>query len=153
MPLALRDFGAPPSYEYESPQPKLKFSHAKAGGRTKKQALSCFFCRERKIACGRPDEGSTDQSCKLVAFYLRFSLSLCTDDVCVTASAHVARSSANTRRCRTAGSTRASRARRARRIWGTKRPRRDRREPVSPFLLRCVADVLISCVLSFPCLK
>ncbi|KAJ7104338.1 hypothetical protein B0H15DRAFT_21227 [Mycena belliarum] len=35
--------------------PKLKFSHAKAGGRTKKQALSCFFCRERKIACGRPE--------------------------------------------------------------------------------------------------
>ncbi|KAJ7136786.1 hypothetical protein C8R44DRAFT_362779 [Mycena epipterygia] len=38
-------------------QPRLKFSHAKAGGRTKKQALSCFFCRERKIACGRPEEG------------------------------------------------------------------------------------------------
>ncbi|KAJ7645146.1 hypothetical protein DFH06DRAFT_595081 [Mycena polygramma] len=38
--------------------PRLKFSHAKAGGRTKKQALSCYFCRERKIACGRPEEGS-----------------------------------------------------------------------------------------------
>ncbi|KAJ7636496.1 hypothetical protein FB45DRAFT_906709 [Roridomyces roridus] len=41
-------------------QQTLKFSHAnssKAGGRTKKQALSCFFCRERKIACGRPEGG------------------------------------------------------------------------------------------------
>ncbi|KAJ7104339.1 hypothetical protein B0H15DRAFT_809546 [Mycena belliarum] len=37
--------------------PKIKFSHAKAGGRAKKQALSCFFCRERKIACGKPEEG------------------------------------------------------------------------------------------------
>ncbi|KAJ6533076.1 hypothetical protein B0H19DRAFT_965158, partial [Mycena capillaripes] len=24
----------------------------------KKQALSCYFCRERKIACGRPDDGT-----------------------------------------------------------------------------------------------
>ncbi|KAJ7655932.1 hypothetical protein B0H17DRAFT_956212 [Mycena rosella] len=48
-------------------QPKLKFSHAKAGGRTKKQALSCFFCRERKIACGRPEEGITDPTCNQCA--------------------------------------------------------------------------------------
>ncbi|KAJ7191952.1 hypothetical protein GGX14DRAFT_578539 [Mycena pura] len=47
--------------------PKLKFSHAKAGGRTKKQALSCFFCRERKIACGRPEDGSTDRRCNQCA--------------------------------------------------------------------------------------
>ncbi|KAJ7887020.1 hypothetical protein B0H14DRAFT_1285135 [Mycena olivaceomarginata] len=51
-------------------QPRLKFSHAKAGGRTKKQALSCYFCRERKIACGRPDEGSGDETCKCVVFLL-----------------------------------------------------------------------------------
>ncbi|KAJ7275782.1 hypothetical protein C8J57DRAFT_226666 [Mycena rebaudengoi] len=57
-PHALPDYAAPP---------KLKFSHAKAGGRTKKQALSCFFCRERKIACGRPDEGSPDQRCNQCA--------------------------------------------------------------------------------------
>ncbi|KAJ7843652.1 hypothetical protein B0H14DRAFT_3688939 [Mycena olivaceomarginata] len=48
-------------------QPRLKFSHAKAGGRTKKQALSCYFCRERKIACGRPDEGSGDGTCNQCA--------------------------------------------------------------------------------------
>ncbi|KAF8145352.1 hypothetical protein K438DRAFT_1630230 [Mycena galopus ATCC 62051] len=48
-------------------QPRLKFSHAKAGGRTKKQALSCYFCRERKIACGRPDEGSLDGTCNQCA--------------------------------------------------------------------------------------
>jgi hypothetical protein len=30
----------------------------------KKQALACLFCRERKIACGRPDPESDDQTCK-----------------------------------------------------------------------------------------
>jgi hypothetical protein len=30
----------------------------------KKQGLSCFFCRKRKIACGRPDPESEDQTCK-----------------------------------------------------------------------------------------
>ncbi|KAJ6489864.1 hypothetical protein C8R45DRAFT_199321 [Mycena sanguinolenta] len=52
---------------YDMAQPRLKFSHAKAGGRTKKQALSCYFCRERKIACGRPDEGSPDGTCNQCA--------------------------------------------------------------------------------------
>ncbi|KAJ6533364.1 hypothetical protein B0H10DRAFT_1935444, partial [Mycena sp. CBHHK59/15] len=33
----------------------------------KKQALSCFFCRERKIACGRPEEGSPDGRCNQCA--------------------------------------------------------------------------------------
>ncbi|KAJ7785160.1 hypothetical protein DFH07DRAFT_717930, partial [Mycena maculata] len=33
----------------------------------KKQALSCFFCRERKIACGRPEEGSKDTTCNQCA--------------------------------------------------------------------------------------
>ncbi|KAJ7765347.1 hypothetical protein B0H16DRAFT_1525339 [Mycena metata] len=52
---------------YDVTQPRLKFSHAKAGGRTKKQALSCYFCRERKIACGRPDESNHDQTCNQCA--------------------------------------------------------------------------------------
>jgi hypothetical protein len=30
----------------------------------KKQALACLFCRERKIACGRPDPENVDQTCK-----------------------------------------------------------------------------------------
>ncbi|KIL57414.1 hypothetical protein M378DRAFT_87984 [Amanita muscaria Koide BX008] len=30
----------------------------------KKQNLACLFCRDRKIACGRPAEGSLDQTCK-----------------------------------------------------------------------------------------
>ena len=30
----------------------------------KKQTLACLFCRERKIACGRPAEGSPDHTCK-----------------------------------------------------------------------------------------
>ncbi|KAJ7635376.1 hypothetical protein FB45DRAFT_865896 [Roridomyces roridus] len=51
-----------PAYKFYStllPAQPLKFSHsnAKAEGRGKKQALSCYFCRERKIACGRPEGG------------------------------------------------------------------------------------------------
>ncbi|KAJ7636497.1 hypothetical protein FB45DRAFT_1001573 [Roridomyces roridus] len=51
-----------PAYKFYStllPTQPLKFSHAnaKAEGRGKKQALSCYFCRERKIACGRPEGG------------------------------------------------------------------------------------------------
>src|SRR5215471_12178129 len=32
----------------------------------KKQALACLFCRERKIACGRPSLDNPDQTCKYV---------------------------------------------------------------------------------------
>jgi hypothetical protein len=34
------------------------------GSELKKQNLACLFCRERKIACGRPAEGSLDPTCK-----------------------------------------------------------------------------------------
>lgn len=37
---------------------------AKKPGEQKKQALACLFCRERKIACGRPPAHSPDQTCK-----------------------------------------------------------------------------------------
>ncbi|KAL0946280.1 hypothetical protein HGRIS_012531 [Hohenbuehelia grisea] len=33
----------------------------------KKQSLACLFCRERKIACGRPAEGSKDPTCNQCA--------------------------------------------------------------------------------------
>ncbi|KAI9461449.1 hypothetical protein HD554DRAFT_2291475 [Boletus coccyginus] len=36
---------------------------AKKPGEQKKQALACLFCRERKIACGRPPAHSPDQTC------------------------------------------------------------------------------------------
>lgn len=36
----------------------------KKPGEQKKQALACLFCRERKIACGRPPAHSPDQTCK-----------------------------------------------------------------------------------------
>ncbi|KAF7360717.1 hypothetical protein MVEN_00803600 [Mycena venus] len=50
--------GSGVAYDLAQAQPRLKFSHAKAGGRTKKQALSCYFCRERKIAyVGGPMKG------------------------------------------------------------------------------------------------
>ena len=36
----------------------------RAGSERKKQNLACLFCREHKIACGRPPEGSDDPACK-----------------------------------------------------------------------------------------
>lgn len=39
----------------------------KKGGEQKKQALACLFCRERKIACGRPSAHSQDQTCNQCA--------------------------------------------------------------------------------------
>ncbi|KAF9245328.1 hypothetical protein BU15DRAFT_71078 [Melanogaster broomeanus] len=40
---------------------------AKKAGEQKKQALACLFCRERKIACGRPPAHSPDQTCNQCA--------------------------------------------------------------------------------------
>ncbi|KAF7316567.1 Zn(2)-C6 fungal-type domain-containing protein [Mycena indigotica] len=52
-------------------EPELRFAYAArpgpGGARAKKQALSCFFCRERKIACGRPDDGTIDGRCNQCA--------------------------------------------------------------------------------------
>ncbi|KAF7360734.1 Zn(2)-C6 fungal-type domain-containing protein [Mycena venus] len=50
------------AYDMAVAQPRLKFAYttAKAGGRTKKQPLSCYFCRERKIACTRPEGEGAD---------------------------------------------------------------------------------------------
>ncbi|KAG9312890.1 hypothetical protein JVU11DRAFT_6323 [Chiua virens] len=39
----------------------------KKPGEQKKQALACLFCRERKIACGRPSPHSPDQTCNQCA--------------------------------------------------------------------------------------
>lgn len=38
----------------------------KRGPLRRRPSLACFFCRERKIACGRPVEGSADPTCKCV---------------------------------------------------------------------------------------
>ncbi|KAJ6522475.1 hypothetical protein B0H19DRAFT_973461, partial [Mycena capillaripes] len=32
-------------------------------GRSKRQALACLFCRERKIACGRPAAAAGEKTC------------------------------------------------------------------------------------------
>ncbi|KAG8220857.1 hypothetical protein J3R82DRAFT_2351 [Butyriboletus roseoflavus] len=40
---------------------------AKKPGEQKKQALACLFCRERKIACGRPPAHNPDQTCNQCA--------------------------------------------------------------------------------------
>ncbi|KAF9001130.1 hypothetical protein BDQ17DRAFT_1244811 [Cyathus striatus] len=34
-----------------------------SGSEPKRLSLACLFCRERKIACGRPAAGSLDQRC------------------------------------------------------------------------------------------
>ncbi|KAF8145344.1 hypothetical protein K438DRAFT_1630281 [Mycena galopus ATCC 62051] len=48
-------------------QPRYIFARTKPvhSSQTKKQPLSCFFCRKRKIACVRNDdaEGRTDAPC------------------------------------------------------------------------------------------
>ncbi|TFK61772.1 hypothetical protein BDN72DRAFT_777883 [Pluteus cervinus] len=46
------------------PPPSLAIRRA---GEQKKQTLACLFCRERKIACGRPAEGSPDPTCNQCA--------------------------------------------------------------------------------------
>jgi hypothetical protein len=42
----------------------LKLPMARKSNVERKQTLACLFCRERKIACGRPPEGSPDDTCK-----------------------------------------------------------------------------------------
>jgi hypothetical protein len=38
--------------------------HPKNVKEPRKPSLACLFCRERKIGCGRPPEGSEDMTCK-----------------------------------------------------------------------------------------
>ncbi|KAJ8591807.1 hypothetical protein M405DRAFT_734410 [Rhizopogon salebrosus TDB-379] len=45
----------------------MKTSAPRKNGEQKKQALACLFCRERKIACGRPSAHSPDQTCNQCA--------------------------------------------------------------------------------------
>ncbi|KAJ6488448.1 hypothetical protein DFH09DRAFT_1209504 [Mycena vulgaris] len=47
--------------------PTLKFTEARKDGRSNRQALACFFCRKRKIACGGPSKASGDQTCNQCA--------------------------------------------------------------------------------------
>ena len=62
----------PISAKQKNPPPKRippPYGVGRAGGITssatgKKLGLACLFCRERKIACGRPSESSPDQTCK-----------------------------------------------------------------------------------------
>lgn len=51
-------------------QPTERRTQAKKSNEVKKMNLACLFCRERKIACGRPKDGSIDQTCKSVSVLL-----------------------------------------------------------------------------------
>ncbi|KIM68079.1 hypothetical protein SCLCIDRAFT_106570, partial [Scleroderma citrinum Foug A] len=52
----------PPTHPtWQNPDNPLLKSTKK--GSDKKQLLACLFCRERKIACGRPSANSPDQTC------------------------------------------------------------------------------------------
>jgi len=41
----------------------FRITTAKKAGEPKKPSLACLFCRQRKIACGRPAVGSKDHTC------------------------------------------------------------------------------------------
>ncbi|KAJ7811269.1 hypothetical protein B0H14DRAFT_2860317 [Mycena olivaceomarginata] len=67
-PLSLPAHELDPIFEQRTaPQPRppgtLKFTEARKDGRSKRQELACLFCRERKIACGRPPKKSGEQTC------------------------------------------------------------------------------------------
>ncbi|KAG6335804.1 hypothetical protein ID866_3282 [Astraeus odoratus] len=49
------------------PNPDDPSKATKKAGEQKKQALACLFCRERKIACGRPSAHNPDQTCNQCA--------------------------------------------------------------------------------------
>ncbi|KAG7442437.1 uncharacterized protein BT62DRAFT_905954 [Guyanagaster necrorhizus] len=42
-------------------------STGSCGSPNKSSNLACFFCRGRKIACGKPIEGSADMTCNQCA--------------------------------------------------------------------------------------
>jgi len=46
------------------PNRSAKLHAVKKSNTDGKQTLACLFCRERKIACGRPAGGSADSPCK-----------------------------------------------------------------------------------------
>ncbi|KAF5373487.1 hypothetical protein D9615_009425 [Tricholomella constricta] len=62
-----------PASSYGPPTPPTPPTHTsrfhslpplpEARARPRPPNLACYFCRERKIACGRPAEGSLDQTC------------------------------------------------------------------------------------------
>ena len=63
---SMRAMTRPPSYPGSS-QLVLKLRKSKKRtSQDKKQPLACWFCRERKIVCGRPDPNSSDRTCKFV---------------------------------------------------------------------------------------
>lgn len=63
LPTPSSPLVSPPSYNVGASQSVIKLTSTKESTE-KKQALACLFCRERKIACGRPDPESEDQTCK-----------------------------------------------------------------------------------------
>ena len=65
LPAPSTHSASPPSYNPGASQSVLKLTSARKPAE-KKQALACLFCRERKIACGRPDPENEDQTCKYV---------------------------------------------------------------------------------------
>ncbi|KAK6984777.1 hypothetical protein R3P38DRAFT_3231131 [Favolaschia claudopus] len=51
-------------YAHHPELPSLKLNAAQTDSRSQRQALACYFCRGRKIACARPTPYSNDQTCK-----------------------------------------------------------------------------------------
>lgn len=66
LPAPSTHSASQPTYNPGASQSVLKLTSTRKPAE-KKQALACLFCRERKIACGRPDPESEDQTCKYVS--------------------------------------------------------------------------------------
>ncbi|EDR05420.1 uncharacterized protein LACBIDRAFT_303095 [Laccaria bicolor S238N-H82] len=60
-PVKQKVASAPPPRQSTTPPPKPHIP--KKDGEQKRLSLACLFCRERKIACGRPSEDEPDQTC------------------------------------------------------------------------------------------
>ncbi|KAK0211375.1 hypothetical protein DFS33DRAFT_1379345 [Desarmillaria ectypa] len=72
--------GWSPNTNGDSPSPPVlnlgrrESTGSNSGPQNKSSNLACFFCRGRKIACGRPMEGSADMTCKWVSKMLRLNV-------------------------------------------------------------------------------
>lgn len=58
----------PPTSSASSSQSVLKLGTTKKPSERKK-TLACLFCRERKIACGKPPLGSLDKTCRCASWF------------------------------------------------------------------------------------
>jgi len=83
-PVKQKVASVPPPRQSTAPPPKAHTP--KKTGEQKRLSLACLFCRERKIACGRPSEDEPDQTCAyaidfilMLAFLSHFLANVCVE--------------------------------------------------------------------------